>query len=280
MGCPTTSFVFQLTYTDLDGDMPDTGYPKVYVYSDAAGTVPYKSGTYTMDQYTSGDTDVTDGKDYVKTLKYDDEMNFTYKYQVKSDANLDVITSPLLVGPSVDTVEVEFVNSSNQVDGWITGTAVWCNVTITDIGGSMVDGTNLWYRYTKPGTGNMSRWYHILDRPINESIFLYKALVFGEGDQNHIQWNATDVAGNGPTYSPMYNIKIDVSQITFLDGPPRRRNKVEHHGGGCPGHGHGRGGGGNQRLGREPVLAPGQVQVRDRRLDGLELHGHHRDGVQ
>jgi hypothetical protein len=220
LGCPTTSFVFQLTYTDLDGDMPDAGYPKLYVYSDDAGTVPYKSGTYTMDQYSSGDTDVTDGKDYVKTLKFDDELNFTYKYQVKSDLNLDIITSSLLVGPSIDAVEVEFKNSSNELDEWITSTAVWCNVTITDIGGSEVDGTNLWYRYTKPGTGNMSRWYHILDRPINESIFLYKALVFGEGDGNYVQWNATDVAGNGPTYSPMYNIKIDVTQVTFLDGPP------------------------------------------------------------
>jgi len=225
LGSTNTDFLFKLTYYDLDGDMPDTGYPKLYVYSDLAGTVPYKGATYTMDPVNPTDTNVVDGKEYWKTLKYDDEFNFTYKYQVKSDANVELNTSGLLIGPVLDAKDVVF--SDNNIDSliWYTRTDIFCNVTISDINGSGVDGDSLTYRHTKTGIADFTRWYQF-KRDDNESISVFKGLVFAEGDQNYIQWNASDIAGNGPTFSDPYQIRIDSTPPEFSDPDPVSGTKV------------------------------------------------------
>jgi hypothetical protein len=96
---------------------------------------------------------------------------------------------------------------------WSPFTSVKCNITINDgASGSKVDATSIAYRFSTNGTdlSQFSEW-----KPLGLSALLNTALIevsanviFDYGDQNYIQWRAEDVAGNGPTESPMYQIKV------------------------------------------------------------------------
>lgn len=227
VGSPDIDITFSLTYTDADNDYPDTGYPKVYIYTDANGTTPYMGGVFTLTQTSSGDSNVVDGKDYSKAMSIDGTGMFSYRYQIKSTDNPELVNSTLFIGPEMDNVPVVFINSSVNGSIWFKRPDLYCNITINDPAGFGVNGSLIRYRHTKTGIGNISRWYQVSSIPHNDTISVSKQLVFAEGTDNYIQWNATDVAGNGPTFSEYFNIKVDMTEVEYKEENPASGDTVQ-----------------------------------------------------
>jgi hypothetical protein len=225
VGTDETEFTFKIDYTDVDDDPPEPGFPRIYIYSDTAGSLLYKAGKYDMSAADAGDTIFSDGKTYIMTLIYDDNdfidepTTFSYKYEIKSTGETDVITSSLRHGPLVDWLPLIYRNNTIDSSIWYTSDEVECSVVIDDGKGSGVNGSSISYRQARSST-ELSRWYAFKPMANSLAIYLSHNVVFHEGDQNYYQWNATDMAGIGPILSPVYRIKVDVTEIEFKDPQP------------------------------------------------------------
>jgi cytoskeletal protein RodZ len=118
---------------------------------------------------------------------------------------------------NIDLTELEFSNPSPIFDvdpqTWSQTQSVLCSVKLDDSAtGSGVDATSISFRYSTTGTADaaFNNWTSLgLTASKNaENIIVSKNITFDYGDQNYIQWRAKDVAGNGWTESPKYQIKV------------------------------------------------------------------------
>jgi len=114
-------------------------------------------------------------------------------YQIKVDSTPLTFTNPI---PTSNTVN-EFLE-------------ITCYITIQD-SGSAVDGSSIQFRHSISGSDDSSftDWNSTVSQPNSLLTTISVMIQLENGDDNYLQWSAKDVAGNGPTYSQKYQIKVN-----------------------------------------------------------------------
>ena len=108
---------------------------------------------------------------------------------------------------SIDVSNVSFTDFTPSSEAWQTSLTVYCNVTITD-NYSGVNASSIEFRFSTAGIFNYGQWQSA--RQTGDANIIYCSVnpTFEEGDDNYIQWRATDKVGNGPVVTEDYQIKI------------------------------------------------------------------------
>jgi hypothetical protein len=120
---------------------------------------------------------------------------------------------------NVDLDEVFFLNPEPREDIVYDELELRCKITVVDIGGSGVNPGKVEYRYSNTGLLGFREWSNesITWNKVDDEFFI--DLPFYPGDQNRLQWRATDNAGNGPTESAIYNVTINSPPTAVMDEP-------------------------------------------------------------
>ncbi|MCM1985409.1 S-layer protein, partial [Methanococcoides seepicolus] len=104
-GTPSTDFNFTVTYTDDDGDLP------------SPINVSINGTSYSMFEVNTGDTDVTDGKDYYRTVGGfpvdTHNFQFTASDGTESATPTSLKTFEVASGNTVPTLSVDAVSPSS-----------------------------------------------------------------------------------------------------------------------------------------------------------------------
>ncbi len=93
------------------------------------------------------------------------------------------------------------VSSSNNVK---------VGITISDLC-SGVNGSTIEYAISTDKGANWGSWIPVPDLENGKNIDINLNLTLSNGIGNRIKWHASDIAGNGPTESEAYVVKIDIS---------------------------------------------------------------------
>ncbi len=110
----------------------------------------------------------------------------------------------------VDSTEVTFTGPEPFPTNTSMFSTVRVGVTISDeLSG--VDASSVEYSYSTDGGGAWSNWLGAAGTEDGPSIPPMQNITFPEGDQNRVRWRAKDIAGNGPTMSPEYVVKVDTT---------------------------------------------------------------------
>jgi DNA-binding beta-propeller fold protein YncE len=113
----------------------------------------------------------------------------------------------------VDTTPVVFTEPEPGEHEYSTTPFINCSITISDLDGSGVDASTIFYRWSTTGLSGYSSWLSPAGSTaihgVHETIRVTtEPLPFAEGGTNYIQWRAKDAAGNGYTESADYQIKV------------------------------------------------------------------------
>ena len=121
----------------------------------------------------------------------------------------------------VDLDNVVFFNSEPDEDITYDELDLRCKINIEDIGGSGVDPESVEYRYSNAGQTHFRSWSNNnVTQDIKDNKFIFFVdLPFNPGNQNHVQWQAMDNAGNGPAESKIFNITINSQPTPVIDEP-------------------------------------------------------------
>lgn len=141
------------------------------------------------------------------------------------------VKSPVYV-IKLDTQPTTFKSPVPEEGEWMTNSSFKCSVNIFDSGinGSGVNSSAIQYRYSTAGIFEYGVWtdatdlYQIED---GQNIGVHvntTTLLFLEGTNNYVQYQALDKATNGYTPSPDYQILIDTTNVTFTNPLPTPDN--------------------------------------------------------
>ena len=220
-GGATQEFKYTVRYVDKDDDAPASSYPKLFIYTDQAGTIQYSGSPFTMTKVIGQDSDYTNGEIYEYKIVLGEEHNYAYKFKaIAATGNLTLVQSNLKQGPIVDMTNVAFSNPSPSATVWNNNQKVTCSITITDFGGSGVDTSTIQYSMSTEGVDNYGIWKGIIASEDNGYVNCSIDVTFKDGTENYIKWQASDKLGNGPAESSDYQIKIDSTKATFADPNP------------------------------------------------------------
>lgn len=108
----------------------------------------------------------------------------------------------------IDVTEVSFENPSPNATDLLENTTVNVGITVLDII-SGVDAETIEYSIKKDGETVWSNWLSAGKTNDAPQIDCSLQLIFNNGTENYIRWQAKDIAGNGYAGSPEYQIMID-----------------------------------------------------------------------
>jgi len=121
----------------------------------------------------------------------------------------------------VDLTEITYGRFLPQ--GWIKTKTPVCSIQINDtsgLGNSRVKGNTLFYSVSTTNENGFGAWSAITGYADRKTMTVSIIPVLSEGRLNFIRFMASDVAGNGPTISPVYTIWIDTLNVTYDDEFP------------------------------------------------------------
>ena len=115
----------------------------------------------------------------------------------------------------VDTRNVTYADPTPQ--GWQNIRRFSCGVLIHDVEGSGIDVSSIQYRISHNNISQYGQWTDWDEDTIDDLITVSAWITaeFPETAYNYIQWRAEDIAGNGLTDSPHYQIRVDTTPINF-----------------------------------------------------------------
>jgi len=115
----------------------------------------------------------------------------------------------------VDTQNVIFINSRPLETEVSTNEQVEVGITILDnISG--VDANSIEYAISIDNGVTWDSWFHVNNLEDEMSIEIVLNLTFSNGTANRIKWRASDIAGNGPTESDIYVVKVNSWKPKFI----------------------------------------------------------------
>jgi hypothetical protein len=120
----------------------------------------------------------------------------------------------------IDADNVTFSNPSPSKYQWQKVNRFNVGITITDLGGSQVNGTNIQYKLSLDNGTTWDSWEKVSPLESNESITVEHLLDFENGINNLIKWKSEDTLGNGPVESESYRILVDTENIAFSNAIP------------------------------------------------------------
>ncbi|MHA2366597.1 MAG: hypothetical protein ACXAC7_21755, partial [Candidatus Hodarchaeales archaeon] len=110
---------------------------------------------------------------------------------------------------SIDTSEVYFYNFTPLKDKIHSQLDVNCSLTIID-NLSEIDGSSIEFSIKKHGEPEWTNWQSAGIYPNSSKIECNIKTFFDNGTNNFIRWRAKDLAGNGPTLSPEYQVIVEI----------------------------------------------------------------------
>lgn len=113
----------------------------------------------------------------------------------------------------IDLTELEYINAYPTVNDWQTAENVIFDITITDLDGSGVNGSTIEFRVTTQDLTEYGSWLNAGVTHQTEIVQVSVSVEFDEGDDNYIQFRSKDLAGNGYTLSPDYQVRVNTTDI-------------------------------------------------------------------
>jgi hypothetical protein len=113
----------------------------------------------------------------------------------------------------VDSTPVVFgdaVPDPNQ-NIWYNEELVEVGITVSDPGGSGVNGSTIDYSYSTTGTEGYGAWANIGSTAEGDSVEVKTNITFTNGTNNYVRFRAYDALGNGPAQSLDYQVSIDTT---------------------------------------------------------------------
>jgi hypothetical protein len=120
----------------------------------------------------------------------------------------------------IDGDNVTFTNPIPDDTIWQNHSDVNIGVTITDIGGGIVNGSTIMHSISNDNGTTWSNWTIISSLVSLPSINVTNSVQFDDGVKNLIRWSAKDSVGNGPAVSESYRILVDTERVFFSDPVP------------------------------------------------------------
>jgi hypothetical protein len=127
-------------------------------------------------------------------------------------------TIPFII--RVDADNVTFTTPSPLSTLWQTTLTPTCGITVTDLGGTMVDAGSIEYMTSTDNGSLWSGWVTAGETVDLMSIDCQVNPTFLEGVDNLIKWQALDTVGNGYNESDEYRVIIDVTNLVFENFQP------------------------------------------------------------
>ncbi|MDP6155387.1 MAG: hypothetical protein QF682_04510 [Candidatus Thermoplasmatota archaeon] len=129
---------------------------------------------------------------------------------ISNDLKVKIDMSPVVFSKPTPDEEEIFLDSM-----------IVCGITITDTGGSGVDGKTVEYCISNWGDneGNYVNWTSVGNNMVLENMDVVLDIRFERGRDNYIKWRATDAVGNGFSVSDGYRIRINSPPIPVIDTP-------------------------------------------------------------
>jgi len=239
-GSDTTEFVFRVKFSDADGHVPATGYPKVGIDLDVEGNIT-PAERFEMVEVDPADTDTTDGKLYTYGMVLGGTPPITYNYMFETMDNTSTWATPLVYsGPTVDSTNAPPILKWIGLVGYDTdglepesGNA---NQTVfiykvlyedTDDDAPLVGSPQVWLDMDMDGSQIEAEWFEMEDPDanatdyVNGKIFEYHTTFASAGEYNY-SFKAKDVKGSLAGGSP---IGIESGPIVFP--PPNLPPRLE-----------------------------------------------------
>jgi hypothetical protein len=118
-------------------------------------------------------------------------------YRIKVDTGNVIFTDPRPLETDISPMEnVEFgINISDTLSG-VNASSIEYSVSL--------DNGNSW-----------SSWKQVAGFQNSQVVNAYVTETFQDGSGNRIKWRATDLAGNGPTESPVFQISVNIVQVSL-----------------------------------------------------------------
>lgn len=136
-GGPGTTFTYKVIYSDIENDEPETGHPRVHIYTTLDGSGENASSPSAMVLDTSAESHLHDG-DYVNGEQYyfqtclGREEDFNYNFDTRANSGLtDLVETPFLTDEVTGPSPIVDVQEPPQASGVVVAD------TPGDLGGSI-----------------------------------------------------------------------------------------------------------------------------------------------
>jgi hypothetical protein len=115
----------------------------------------------------------------------------------------------------IDADNVTFSNPTPGSSLWHTNKVVLTGITITDIGGGLVNGSSVMYSVSKNNGNTWNDWVNVTGLGSDGTLTASDNVSFKEGTDNLIKWQAKDNLGNGPAKSMAHRIIVDTENVSY-----------------------------------------------------------------
>jgi hypothetical protein len=120
----------------------------------------------------------------------------------------------------IDGDNVSFSDPSPNNITWQTDSEVLVGINISDVGGGVVNGESIKFSISKNNGSTWNEWKDVPDLNSENIIAVKNTIVFDEGRDNLIKWQAMDSLGNGPAKSNEFRILVDTEKPRFSNPWP------------------------------------------------------------
>jgi len=120
----------------------------------------------------------------------------------------------------IDGDNVTFSGETPGNTTWQTDSNVNVGITITDIGGGIVNGSTISYRTSIDNGSSFDPWTNAGITENGDPINVFTDVELLEGNNNLVQWRGKDSVGNGPKESKSYRVSVDTEDPIFSDDFP------------------------------------------------------------
>jgi hypothetical protein len=119
----------------------------------------------------------------------------------------------------IDGENVIYSSPAPSSSVWQTKTNVDLGISITDVGGAMVDGATIKYTTSSDEGQSWDFWSIVTGYSSAQNINPIAIATMGEG--SHLaKWQAADSVGNGPVESAEYSFKVDTQNVEYSNAFP------------------------------------------------------------
>jgi hypothetical protein len=167
-------------------------------------TSPASGEPFDMEIFTPNSTDM-DGHEFKITI---------------SEIPIECDKTQVTFNLSIDGDNVTYSNATPNNETWQTNTKLFAGVTITDIGGGVVDGDSVRISISTNNGSSWSNWKSISYLESEKNITVQDMVTFVEGTDNLFKWMAQDSLANGPTESEPFRVLVDKTDIKYSDPWP------------------------------------------------------------
>ncbi|MDP7264466.1 MAG: hypothetical protein QGH39_02795 [Candidatus Thermoplasmatota archaeon] len=142
------------------------------------------------------------------------------KWRITDLAGNGPVSSEMLV-LKVDLTPVVFFAPVPEEDMISNENYVSCGISISDIGGSGVDGKTVEYSISKYGGDDIyfQNWTALNSNMVKENMDVFLDIEFEPGRNNYIKWRARDAVGNPFSISDAYRIWVNSPPIPVIERP-------------------------------------------------------------